>query len=85
LNGAGVGYLLLRERSDEFRGHRQIGKLHEIGLATVVGNRLILRGSCRTADESNSFACVTRCGGNDATRTSGARENAVIQIAQQTG
>src|SRR5271167_386446 len=35
LNGAGVGYLLLRERSDEFGRQRQIGKLHEIELATL--------------------------------------------------
>src|SRR5271154_4499594 len=41
LNGAGVGYLLLRERSDEFRWHRQIGKLHEIELATVASNTFL--------------------------------------------
>src|SRR4030088_1177701 len=44
LNGAGVGYLLLRERSYEFRWHRQIGKLHEIELATVASNTFLSRG-----------------------------------------
>src|ERR1700733_3553214 len=44
LNGAGVGYLLLRERSYESRGHRQIGKLHEIELARVASNTFISRG-----------------------------------------
>src|SRR5277367_2800556 len=44
LNGAGVGYLLLRERSYEFRWHRQIGKLHEIELATVATNTFLSRG-----------------------------------------
>src|SRR5258708_738101 len=44
LNGAGVGYLLLRERSYEFGRQRQIGKLHEIGLATVASNTHLSRG-----------------------------------------
>ena len=44
LNGAGVGYLLLRERSDEFGWQRQIGKLHEIELATGASNNYLSRG-----------------------------------------
>ena len=44
LNGAGVGYLLLRERSYEFGWQRQIGKLHEIELATVASNTYLSRG-----------------------------------------
>src|ERR1700679_696584 len=44
LNGAGVGYLLLRERSYELRWQRQIGKLHEIELATVASNTCLSRG-----------------------------------------
>ena len=43
LNGAGVGYLLLRERRDEFGRQRQIGKLHEIELGTGVGNTYLSR------------------------------------------
>src|SRR5271170_2124813 len=44
LNGAGVGYLLLRERSDEIGWQRQIGKRHEIELATVASNTYLSRG-----------------------------------------
>ena len=44
LNGAGIGYLLLRERSDEVGWQRQIGKLHEIELATVASNTYLSRG-----------------------------------------
>src|SRR5277367_364651 len=44
LNGAGVGDLLLRERSYEFRWHRQIGKLHEIELATLASSTCLSRG-----------------------------------------
>ena len=43
LNKAGVGYLLLRERRDEFGRQRQIGKLHEIELGTGVGNTYLSR------------------------------------------
>jgi hypothetical protein len=44
LNGAGIGYLLLRKRSDEVGWQRQIGKLHEIELATVASNTYLSRG-----------------------------------------
>src|SRR5258708_3007105 len=44
LNGAGVGYLLPRERGYEFGRQRQIGKLHEIELATVASNTYLSRG-----------------------------------------
>src|ERR1700680_4822539 len=44
LNGAGVGYVLLRERRYEFRWHRQIGKLHETELATGGSNPFLSRG-----------------------------------------
>src|SRR6185437_14024539 len=45
LNRAGVGYLLLRERCYEFGRQRQIGKLHEIELATVASNTYLSRGT----------------------------------------
>src|SRR6202030_3237726 len=44
LNGAGIGYLLLRERSYEFGWQRQIGKLHDIELAAIAGNTYLSRG-----------------------------------------
>src|SRR5882757_6551781 len=44
LNGTGVGYLLLSERNYQFGWQRQIGKLHEIELATVASNTYLSRG-----------------------------------------
>jgi hypothetical protein len=44
LNGAGVGYLLLRESSYQIGRQRQIGKRHEIELATVTSNTYLSRG-----------------------------------------
>src|ERR1700686_2415575 len=70
LNGAGVGYLLLRERSYEFRWHREIGKLHEIELATVASNTFLSRGMVAGRAVILTVACVTRRGGNEATPTS---------------
>src|SRR5258706_10019278 len=44
LNGAGVQYLLLRERSYQIGWQRQIGKLHELELATLASNTYLARG-----------------------------------------
>ena len=63
LNGRGVGYVLLRERSDEIGRQRQIGKRHEVELATVACNTFIARDGCWAGGNSSSFA-VTPIGGN---------------------
>jgi hypothetical protein len=44
LNWGRVGNLLLRERNYQFGWQRQVGKLHEIELATVAGNTHLSRG-----------------------------------------
>src|ERR1700679_782281 len=56
LNGARVGNLLLRERNDQFGWQRQVGKLHEIELATVASNTHLPRRRSLEGGDSSSFA-----------------------------
>src|ERR1700722_1556561 len=50
MNGAGIGYLLLRERSDEFGWQRQIGKLHESNSLRVCGTWILARTRSSKSD-----------------------------------
>src|SRR5258706_8642707 len=64
LNGAGVQYLLLRERSYEFGWQRQIGKLHELELANASQQHVLsARRGCWTGANSSSFADDLHWGG----------------------
>src|ERR1700722_7344776 len=83
LNGAGIGYLLLRERSDEFGRQRQIGKLHESELAAVASNTYLSRGMVAGRAVILAALLVTPIGeGNAATPTRLSAYNATVPFEE---
>ena len=80
LNESGVGNLLLRERIDQFGRQRQIGKLHEIPLATVASKAHLSRGMVAGRAVILAALPATPIGGGSLYRPSAKMSSATGQI-----